>query len=295
MQQDYTDESPKTIAVVGAGAFGTAMAVVAARNKHTVRLLARDEKVIQEINSNRRNPKFLADIELPVNIEATSDIHHALTGVDLIILALPVQIVPEWLADHKDFIDSNVLLCNTAKGLHLKTKKLLSDATRTALGREQPYAILSGHCIRRSEIVFMEIIFRTFFCEGNRRGNANSGGNCIEIFISRCCNPALVVQHVVPLLHFAGCHRLGLDPCQGRAHTRSIGVELGGALKNPLAIGAGMIEGMGLGVNTMAAYVTRSSLELQVFRYMFLFFLKQLFLFFLSGTLSRHGRTTPND
>lgn len=124
-----------------------------------------------------------------------------------------------------------MLLCNTAKGLYLKDNCLLSEAINKALNRDQPYAILSGPSFAH------EIMM----------------GNPTAVAIaSKYLYHAVTIQRALTNLLF-------------RCYTTQdvIGVQLGGALKNPLAIGAGIIEGSGLGINTMAAYLTRSSLELQ--------------------------------
>jgi glycerol-3-phosphate dehydrogenase len=99
---------------------------------------------VTAINSTRRNPKCLSDYEIPAAVEATSDVEAALADSEVIVLCLPAQIVPDWLSEHRDLIPSTALLCNTAKGLYLKEKRLLSSAINSALGREQPFAVLSG-------------------------------------------------------------------------------------------------------------------------------------------------------
>ena len=91
-----------------------------------------------------RNPKYLTEFELPSNIVAVASVSEALENAQVIILALPAQCVPAWLSENRALIDPKCLICNTAKGLYLKEKVLLSEAVRDALGREQPYCVLSG-------------------------------------------------------------------------------------------------------------------------------------------------------
>jgi glycerol-3-phosphate dehydrogenase (NAD+) len=81
---------------------------------------------------------------LPKSISATSSIDVAMEGIEALFLAIPAQSVPNWLLAHKDKLDPNLLICNTAKGLYLKDKILLSTAIQNTLGRDQPYALLSG-------------------------------------------------------------------------------------------------------------------------------------------------------
>eukprot|EP01041_Mallomonas_annulata_P003172 gene3172-6257_t len=219
------------VAVIGAGAFGTAIATLAARNGHQVFLYARDPKQASAINETRRNPKHLSEFELPNTIQAVSSIDEALADTTIILLTLPAQMVPEWLSENKEKILPKALICNTAKGLYLKERRLLSDAVTDALGRDQPYAVLSGPSFA------LEIMQQM---------------PTAVVVASKYQYHAITIQRVLASSIFM-------------VYTSQdvIGVELGGALKNPLAIGAGIIQGLGLGVNTMAAYVTRSSLELQ--------------------------------
>lgn len=223
--------SPAIITVIGAGAFGTALAQVAARSGHKVRLYARNLEVVEGINSNHKNPHYLSEFELSEDITAVNSVEEALEGASLVILSIPTQKIPDWLAENKKHISPSLLLCNTAKGLYLKDSCLLSEAITRALGREQPYAVLSGPSFAK------EIMLNY---------------PTAVVVASRFLFNAVKVQRMLSTVHF-------------RCYTSQdvIGVELGGALKNPLAIGAGMIEGSGMGINTMAAYITRSSLELQ--------------------------------
>jgi glycerol-3-phosphate dehydrogenase (NAD(P)+) len=120
------------------------MATQAARCGHQVDIFLRNKAQAGYMNEARINPKTLNDFELHPHITAQIDLEKALHGASLIILALPAQLTPQWLHTHKDFINPNTILLNTAKGLYLKEKKLLSVAIRDALGREQPYCQLSG-------------------------------------------------------------------------------------------------------------------------------------------------------
>jgi glycerol-3-phosphate dehydrogenase (NAD+) len=221
---------PSRICVIGAGAYGTAMAFCAGRNRHIVTMYARDPDQVNDINTNHRNSKYLGDLALPENIRASTSVADALEGAEVVILALPAQKLPSFLAEHKAAIPPTAVLCNTAKGLVVATKQLLSEAVADALDRQQPYCVLSGPSFAK-EIV-----------QGNPTAVAVA---------SRQLFHAVKVQRLLSSLSF-------------RVFTSQdvIGVELGGALKNPLAIGAGVVEGMGNGTNTMAAYVTRSCHEL---------------------------------
>eukprot|EP01038_Epipyxis_sp_PR26KG_P006941 gene6941-9495_t len=228
----HKESNSGVVAVIGAGAFGTALAHVAGRGGHTVRLYARSIDMVNSINEHRRNLQYLPEFKLSDNVIACNSVEEALAGADLVILALPTQTVPDWLRTNKQYIDPNLLLCNTAKGLYLKNGSLLSIAINQALDREQPYCVLSGPSFAK------------------------------EIMMDQ---PTAVVVASRYLYHAVKVQRM-LSSILFRCYTSQdvVGVELGGALKNPLAIGAGLIEGSGMGINTMAAYITRSSQELQI-------------------------------
>jgi glycerol-3-phosphate dehydrogenase (NAD+) len=132
--------------------------------------------------------------------------------------------------ENKHLIPPHVVFCSTAKGLYLETESLLSTATLQAFGRDQPYAILSGPSFAK-EIVTEQ--------------------PTSVVVASKKLADAVMIQRVMSSTTF-----------RIYASQDTVGVELGGALKNPLAIGAGMIEGLGFGINTQCAYVTRSCAEL---------------------------------
>jgi glycerol-3-phosphate dehydrogenase len=140
---DFPKEQKK-IAIIGAGFFGTCLAVVAARAGHEVYLYCRDEMQADTINTTHRNPKTFPEYALPELIRAGNRLEEALEDAILLMLCIPAQMVPDWLIAHKDQISPHLLICNTAKGLHLASKRLLSEAVRDALARDQPYALLSG-------------------------------------------------------------------------------------------------------------------------------------------------------
>ena len=206
------------------------MATQAARCGHDVRIYMRNVTQAGYMNEAKHNPKTLNEFLLPKNLIASTDIEETLHGAKLVILSLPAQTIPEWLHNNLQYISPNMLLCNTAKGLYLKEQKLLSEAVLEALGRDQPYAMLSGPSFAREIMQDM---------------------------------PTAVVVGSKYMYHAVAVQRmLATDTFRVFANQDLIGIELGGSLKNPLAIGAGILEGMEMGYNTKAAYVTRSSLEL---------------------------------
>lgn len=225
---------PVGVAVLGAGAFGTAMATVAARNGHPVRVFARSAKVVAAINGRRRNPnaKGLEAFDLPAGITAVGSVAEACAGAALVLHALPAQMTPDFIREHRGAIPAEAVFCWTSKGLYLKKNCLLSEALREAFGRPQALALLSGPSFAK-QIMAM--------------------------------HPTVVVV-ASPMLYHAVTVQRAMSSLTFRVYTTQdlVGVELGGALKNPLAIAAGMIEGSGFGINTMAAFLTRACRELQM-------------------------------
>jgi len=221
------------VAVLGAGAFGTAMAVVAARNSHNVSIYARKAEVCAKINSEHKNPnaKTFEAFELSPLIVATDSVEEACKGATIILHCLPAQTTPEFIQDNLAFISPDAVFCWTSKGLYLKKQCLLSEAIQESFGRPQPLSILSGPSFAKQIL---------------------EGHPTAVVVASRLLYNAVTVQRALSGISF-------------RIYTSQdlIGVELGGALKNPLAIGAGLIEGKGMGINTMAFFLTRACRELQ--------------------------------
>ena len=232
------------VVVLGAGAFGTAMAYAAAQgtDNDTV-LYMRDARQCEIINTEKHNPKYLSNFSLQLGAGGGGDIRAICTLDELqlelstpgviILHALPCQLTPPWFKEHKDIIPQNALICVTAKGLYLQTNQLMGHAILDALDRaEQPLAFLSGPSFA---IEIMKGHPTTLVVASDVSYNAVrvqkmlSNFKTIRVFISD-------------------------DP---------IGVQLGGALKNPLAVGAGMVSAMGFGTNTLSAAVTRAANELR--------------------------------
>ncbi|KAJ8598877.1 hypothetical protein CTAYLR_009970 [Chrysophaeum taylorii] len=218
------------VCVIGAGAFGTAMAWLASTNGHPTRVCARDKAQCEVINATQHNPKYLRSARLEV--KATSDAKAALEGAEVVILCLPAQKCVAWIRENRDRVPSDAILCSTAKGLYLETKQLLSEAMAEAFGRPQRLAFLSGPS------------FAQYIVDGHPTA---------VVVASRLLADAVAVQRLLSNPRF-----------RVYASQDTIGVELGGALKNVLALGAGMIAGANFGINTLAAYVTRAARELAV-------------------------------
>lgn len=215
----------KNIVVFGGGAFGTAMAVVASRNKHNVTILVRSQEQADSINNKHINNQVFKETVLPDNIAASTNAESSLRNVDLIIHAIPVQASLNFLKKLQDHIPKTVPIMSTSKGIHAETAELMCGVIDNALGEDQYSAFLSGPSFAKEMIAGLP----TAVLIGSK--NQEVAENIANMIGNQIFRPYLTND--------------------------VIGLELGGALKNPLAIGAGIIEGLGFGSNTLAGFLTR--------------------------------------
>lgn len=219
------------VCVFGEGTFGMAVGTLFARKGHKVVLLARKENRVKMINEEHKNPDYLKEFVLHDNITATTDAKEALDGAELIIHAIPVQSSFDYLAAKKDIIPIDIPIVSLSKGIHCENLNFMCHIIEDSLGRNQPTAFFSGPSFARELMT------------GQPTG---------VVIASKDAAVAEKVQQMVasPVV---------------RAYTTDdvIGVEVGGALKNIYAIGAGIAEGMGFGMNTSALIVTRGCSELK--------------------------------
>lgn len=217
------------IGIIGAGGWGTALACIAADNQHNVVLWARQQSVAEEIAATRMNQLYLPGILIPPSIEVTAN-PAALESADMIILAVPTQYLREVLRAHR-FALRGRLVVNAAKGIERGTHLRISQILREVAGvGSDDYVVISGpsHAEEVARGVPTTIVA------------ASSSESAAEI-----------VQHALSTPTFRIYRSLDV-----------VGVELGGALKNVIAIAAGIIDGLVMGDNTKAALVTRGLAEM---------------------------------
>jgi glycerol-3-phosphate dehydrogenase (NAD+) len=222
------------VGVMGGGSFGTAMATLLARNKThglDVVILVRSQDDADAINHTHRNAKYLPQWELPESVRATIDPAEALVGADFIIHAVPVQSSKKFLAGVKDFIDPTTPILCLSKGLEVGSCEMMSQVIPNGLGRAQPLAVLSGP---------------TFAVE------LMQGLPTAIVAASESAELAWRVQR----LFSSSCLRVNTS-------TDVVGVEMSGALKNVLAIAAGIVDGLELGNNALAAVVAQGCAEIR--------------------------------
>src|SRR5438128_1659800 len=132
------DESPKPeaarVAVIGAGSWGTALALVAARNRQDVWLWAREPEVAAGINAAHRNPYYLPELELPENLRATTSLAEALDGASFVLIVVPSHAVREVVAEMRAFLDSQQTLVSATKGVEnvtlMRMEEVIADVLR---------------------------------------------------------------------------------------------------------------------------------------------------------------------
>jgi glycerol-3-phosphate dehydrogenase (NAD(P)+) len=219
------------ISMIGAGSFGTAMAVVAARSGHDVMMWAHDPRVAEGIRERRTNPVYLSQIPLPDSIVPTSSIAEAVDFSDQLFMVVPSHHYRRVLAEIKPFVRKPVSVISGTKGIETETLDRMSQITADVLGDSlQAFATLSGP---------------TFALETAR------GDPTAAVVASADARYAEEAQRLLSSASFRVYNS-----------TDVTGVELAGSLKNVIAIAAGVLEGLGLGSNTNAALVTRGLHEI---------------------------------
>lgn len=219
------------VMVVGGGSFGTAMANLLGKNGYPVSILVRKSWVSEEINKHHRNPKYLSEYVLPTNITATVDPTVAFRDAKLCVHALPVQATRDFVESYLQFYPSDLPILCTSKGLEVSSLSLMCDVLPSLLGKNRKYAFLSGPSFAAE---MMQGLPTAVVVASENRPFAQSLGDMLS----------------------APCFKVFTSP-------DTIGLEVAGAIKNVIAIAAGMSEGLDLGTNSMAALVTRGCSEMR--------------------------------
>lgn len=217
----------RRVAVVGAGSWGTALAAVLASNGHDTVLWARETLVAEGIDRAKTNETFLPDVELPSSLRATDSLATAIQGAEVVVSAVPAQFATPVWTEASPYLGSEAVLVSAAKGIELTSLRRMDEVFVDLLGEalRDRFAVISGP---------------SFAAEVAR------GVPTAVVVASRAASVAESVQTL-------------FNNSQFRVYTNSdvIGVELGGALKNVMALAAGVAVGLGFGHNTMAALITR--------------------------------------
>jgi glycerol-3-phosphate dehydrogenase (NAD(P)+) len=219
----------KTVGVLGAGSWGTALSVHLARVGHQVRLWARDPDLAIDLATRRANPVYLPDVTLPPAVGVTSRIDDAVSGADLIVVAIPSHGCRAVVRSAAPHLPAGVVLISAAKGLEEDTLLRMSDVVAEEAGAGHPVVVLSGPSFALE--VAQQLPTAVLAASSNSRAT--------ELVQSEFRGPYFRLY--------------GSDDV--------VGVEIGGAMKNVIAIAAGVVEGLNLGHNALAALITRGLAE----------------------------------
>ena len=221
-----------TIGVVGTTGWGTTLAIITAREGHTVRLLTRTSQEAARLRLANENSRYLPGASFHPAMQVTHDPTEALGGADLTILAVPSDTLRQNVKDVGEYIDNETVIVSAVKGLEIETGSRMSEVIRQELDGAAPIPIcaLSGPNLAR------EII----------RGKLSS-----TVVASPDEDAAKKAQSILNSFVF-----------RVYTNTDMIGVELGGTLKNIIAIGAGICDGLQMGDNTKGAFITRGLVEI---------------------------------
>ena len=218
------------IAVLGAGSWGTALAIQFARSGRVTRLWGRDREALASMTRERRNTRYLASGEFPPSLTATPDLDAALRGANDVLLAVPSHAFRTLLMEVAPRLAPEQRVAWATKGFELDSGKLPHQVAREVLGPDRAIAVLSGPTFARE--------------------------------VGAGLPTAMTVAS--PDSAFARSLAQDLSSENFRAYisTDIVGVEVGGAVKNVLAVGAGLSDGLGFGANTRVALITRGLVEM---------------------------------
>lgn len=220
------------ISVIGAGSWGTALAIVLADNGHTVKLWGHNPEHISKINETRMNEKYLPNITLPELIKGYSSLEEALTGIDTIILAVPTKAIREVIKDICAIRSEPLTVVHVSKGIEPDSLLRISEMIEQEMPKEKlkDVVVLSGP----SHAEEVSLRHPTTVTVSSK--NMEAAEKIQDLFINQ----------------------------NFRVYTNPdiIGVEIGGALKNIIALAAGLSDGLGYGDNAKAALITRGLAEI---------------------------------
>ena len=219
-----------TSAILGAGSWGTALAVQLGNHGHRVRLWGRDAALVREMQLRRANPTYLQDIVFPESVTPTGDLGQALEGAEFVVSAVPSHGTRHVMRAAAGFVPRGAIVVSAAKGLEVETLRRMSEVIAEELGSGRAVVALSGPSFA------LEV--------ANRRPTALLAASADAAAAAR-------VQ----------------DSFRGKffrlyASDDVTGVEIGGSMKNIIAIAAGVVESLGLGHNALAALITRGLAEI---------------------------------
>ncbi len=220
------------ISIIGAGSFGTALALLFYERGHGVRIWGHDPEKVKEINRRRENVFYLPGFPLPEGLEVSNSLEEVVSSGDVLVFVTPSQTLREIAAASKEFIKRKALIIVGSKGIEVSTLKTLDEVLRDVLGEEicDRVGFFSGPTFARE--IAAKMPTAGVLASGNEE-------------------TARRLQQLMSHTYF---RVYSSDDVKG--------VILGGAIKNVIAIAAGIGDGMGLGYNSRAALITRGLAEI---------------------------------
>lgn len=223
--------SDASMTVIGAGSYGTALAITLARNGHRVVLWGHNPAHIQALQTARCNQAFLPDVPFPDSLQLETNLAQALAASRNVLVVVPSHVFGDVLRQLKPHLRADARIVWATKGLEAETGRLLQDVAREALGDTIPLAVVSGPTFAKELAAGMPTA------------------------IALASTDSEFADDLQRLLHCGKSFRVYSNP-------DFIGVQLGGAVKNVIAIGAGMSDGIGFGANARTALITRGLAEM---------------------------------
>jgi len=220
------------ITVLGAGSWGTALARLLAGKGHHVTLWAYETDVANEVNQSHKNSTYLPGIELPKKLVATNDLEKALTKKGVIVSVIPSHVLRATLTKAAPFIRKDAILVSCSKGIETESGKLISEIIEESL----PHTKINNHTYLSGPSFAIEV------------------GRDLPTTVVIAGRDHTVTQQVQEIFR--------TDTFLTFTHHDVIGVEVGGAIKNVMAIASGMSAGLGFGQNSRAALITRGLYEM---------------------------------
>lgn len=221
------------VTVVAAGSWGTALSMVLYENGHDVKVWARSDEQIEEINTTRKNEKFLPGVLIPEGIAFTSNKKEALKEAEVVVFSVPSQHYRNLLSDFYDLalLQKDTILVNVSKGIDMETLETISQITKRIIP-DATFVALSGPS--HAEEVALKLPTALVSASLSR-----TAAECVQDLFSN-------------------------DYIRVYTNPDVIGVEISGALKNIIALGAGISDGLGYGDNAKAALITRGIREIAI-------------------------------
>ncbi len=227
---DHAAESRPAVAVLGSGSWGTALAVHLARTGHPTRLWGIETEELDAMSRDRVNRRYLPGVRLPAGLEIEHDLARAVAGAEQLLVVVPSHAFREVLERVRPLLQPGQRVAWATKGFELRTGKLPNEVALEVLGPDVPTAVLSGPTFARE---------------------VGEGLPSAMTVASRDADYAMALAR-----------SLSGERFRAYGSGDMIGVEVGGATKNVLAIGAGISDGLGFGANTRVALITRGLAEM---------------------------------